>query len=444
MSDGTILPVTAGLAIGVSLIIILALLFKPVEPLSDVELLAKTREIREVQFFLSEYPDAKPRIEREKYGEQEITTVTYALERDVYEPAAAFGEIGFGRIRELGLILEYYEVLGRMESNPRMHVQCGGPISIHQSGINITALIEESSSCLEKRLATNLTPRLSRDEVLEIARKDIIENLVESHQIFDFREQPDYVLLPENRTISPLVYVAQNGTHYLIDAESNNRLSRPCNLSDQQLCYPGDRDSQPHIAGHLVYILEVTWQVSDVIGGGTRYMIDGNTGEILYPTRTSVCGESIEVVKTIASFSVLLPTKLPDGYSLQSVDYVPHVQLILQYFTRSVCDPNNPYSPDEGVIEIVEGPLIQVSDAKTGEEYVQREIAKYKASNLNATSYIFRKGTMHAVGYDAGINCNAHLWVIDDKIGTIVKIEARSADIPLKQLALIGSSLEEY
>jgi len=287
MSEGTILPVIIGVAIGISLIMILAFLFKPVESLSDAELLAKTREIQEVQFFLSEYPDAQPRIEREGNGEQEITIVTYALEKDVYEPEAAYGEIGFGRTRELGLILEFREALGSMMSNPMMHVQCGGPVSIDQSDSNITALIEESSSCLEKRLATNLTPQLSRKEVLEIARKDIIENLVESHQIFDFREQPGYMLLPENKTINPLVYVAQNGTHYLIDEESNNSLTRPCNPSDQQLCYPGDRDSQPHIAGHLVYILEVTWQENDVLGGGTRYMIDGNTGEILYPTPNS-------------------------------------------------------------------------------------------------------------------------------------------------------------
>ena len=51
---------------------------------------------------------------------------------------------------------------------------------------------------------------------------------------------------------------------------------------------------------------------------------------------------------------------------------------------------------------------------------------------------------MHAVGYDTGINYNAHLWVIDDKTGTIVKIEARSPDIALEQLAAIAESLEEY
>lgn len=285
MKYDNIVPVFAGFAIGIALIAILAILFKPEVPISDGELLATTREIKEVQYFLSRYPDAKPKIEREDNGERERTTVTYALEKDVYEPAVTYGgEIGLGgRTRELGLILEFREGLVRTISNPRMHVQCGGPISIHQSGSNIIALIEEFSSCLEKRLATNLSPQLSRNEVLPIARNDVVENLVGSHQIFEFREQPAYTLMPENKTLNPLIYVAQNGTQYLIDEENNNGLTRPCNLSDQQLCYPGDRDSQVHITGHLVYVMDVAWQENDIVGGGTRYMIDGNTGKILYP-----------------------------------------------------------------------------------------------------------------------------------------------------------------
>ena len=154
------------------------------------------------------------------------------------------------------------------------------------------------------------------------------------------------------------------------------------------------------------------------------------------------CGQSIESVKTNAPFTILMPTRLPEGYSLQSVDYVPNVYVIMQYFTRSLCDPNNPYSPDEGVIEIVEAPLSQVSNVKSGREYVQTEMVKYESINFNATSYVFRDGSMYAVGYDTGISCNAHLWVVDDKTGTIVKIEARSTDIPLEQLAEIAESLE--
>jgi hypothetical protein len=155
------------------------------------------------------------------------------------------------------------------------------------------------------------------------------------------------------------------------------------------------------------------------------------------------CGGSIESVKTIAPFSILIPARLPEGYSLQSVDYVPDVYVIMQNFTRSLCDPSNPYSPDEGVIEIVEAPLSHVSDAMSGEEYVRTEMARYEASNLNATSFVFQGGMMLAVGYDTGTNYNAHLWVVDGKTATIVKIEARSNQTTLQQLAIIARSLKE-
>jgi len=155
------------------------------------------------------------------------------------------------------------------------------------------------------------------------------------------------------------------------------------------------------------------------------------------------CGESIKVVRAKAPFPILLPAALPMGYSLQSVDYVPNVFVSLQYLTRSLCDPNSPYSVEEGVIEIVEGPLSQNSDAKSGGEYVQRELKKYEFSNINATSFVFQNGRMHAVGYDVGPNYKAHLFVVDDKTGTLIKIEARSANIQLKDLSKIGESLEE-
>jgi hypothetical protein len=163
--------------------------------------------------------------------------------------------------------------------------------------------------------------------------------------------------------------------------------------------------------------------------------------------RNSVCGESIEIVKDKVkaneSFAFLLPTKLPKGYSLQTLDYVPNAQVIMQYFTRSLCNPNFPYSPDEGVVEIVEGSLSHATDAKSGEEYVQVEMAKYRASNINATSYAFQDGRMHAIGFWDETCLKAHLWVVDDKTRTIVKIEARSIHTSLQQLATIGESLKE-
>jgi hypothetical protein len=57
---------------------------------------------------------------------------------------------------------------------------------------------------------------------------------------------------------------------------------------------------------------------------------------------------------------------------------------------------------------------------------------KYEATNINATSYVFQDGRMHAVGYWDEKYLKAHLWVVDEKTGTIVKIEARSLNTPLE------------
>jgi hypothetical protein len=74
---------------------------------------------------------------------------------------------------------------------------------------------------------------------------------------------------------------------------------------------------------------------------------------------------------------------------------------------------------------------------------VLAETAKYQASNFNASTYIFQNGRMNAIGYDAGINYKAHLWVVDNTTGTIVKIEARSTHTTLPQLVAMGASLKQ-
>lgn len=175
-----------------------------------------------------------------------------------------------------------------------------------------------------------------------------------------------------------------------------------------------------------------------------------------------LCWYSIEEVKENASFEILLPETLPDGYSLQSVDFVPPDTVYMQYFTRPVCDPDNPASHEEGYIEIVESPLSRVGSARTGEEYVQRAMASFAENGLEAKSYVFQNGRMPAAGYDRGLSESiaidengeivhrsiiehpATIWVVDDKTGTIVKIQARSTEIPLEQLAAIAESLKEY
>jgi hypothetical protein len=123
----------------------------------------------------------------------------------------------------------------------------------------------------------------SREQVLEIAKEDARTNLAQSNQIYDFKEDPGYVMLPEYNEINPLVYVAKNGTHFLIDETNNYSIMRSCDLSDQNLCYSGDRGSQSFVIGHLFYVLDVTWQENEIVGGENRYIIDGITGRILYP-----------------------------------------------------------------------------------------------------------------------------------------------------------------
>ncbi len=207
----------------------------------------------------------------------------------------------------------------------------------------------------------------------------------------------------------------------------------------------------PAVAGLAVGIMLVLVFSSIFVSGSLN-----SSEEVL-------CWYSIEEVKENASFEILLPEKLPDGYSLQSVDFVPpDISVHMQYFTRPVCDPDNPSSPEEGYIEIVESPLSRVSSARTGEEYVQRAIASLAESGLEGKSYVFQNGRMHAAGYDRGfsesiamdengeivhrsiIEHPATIWVVDDKTGAIVKIQARSTDIPLEQLAAIAESLKEY
>jgi hypothetical protein len=58
-------------------------------------------------------------------------------------------------------------------------------------------------------------------------------------------------------------------------------------------------------------------------------------------------------------------------------------------------------------------------------------MAKYLASNINATSYSFQNGRMQAIGYWDESYLKASLWIVDDKTQTIIKIGARSSDTSL-------------
>jgi len=159
--------------------------------------------------------------------------------------------------------------------------------------------------------------------------------------------------------------------------------------------------------------------------------------------RTTICGQSLENIKRNASFAILIPRGLPVGYSLQSVDYVPDVYVTMKFLTKSPCDPNVGYSPEEGEIEVVESHLTQITTA-SAKEYIQTEIEKLAASKINATSYVFQNGSLYGVGYWNKDYLKARLLVADDKTGTFVSINARSLDTPLETLVKMGSSLKEY
>jgi len=161
-----------------------------------------------------------------------------------------------------------------------------------------------------------------------------------------------------------------------------------------------------------------------------------------YGNDKAICGQSIESVKENAPFPLLLPQTLPAGYSLQSADYVPGIYATTKFFSKSPCDPNVSYSPEQGEIEIVQSPLSQVTTTISGKEYVQSEIAKLAASNINATSYAFQDGRMYGVGYWNQDYLKARLVVVDDKTGTILSINARSLDTSLETLVMIAKSLK--
>lgn len=166
---------------------------------------------------------------------------------------------------------------------------------------------------------------------------------------------------------------------------------------------------------------------------------------------TSICGRSLDQVKADAKFPVLTPTTLPEGYSLKSADYLPPDRVTLLYADGNVCGENAQKLKD-GVIELVAGPLNTISDAKNGQEYVNKLVNWEKA---NATAFDF--DGKHAVGYPAGVGTSkaidendkvvytyqydypASIWVVDDFSGTVYRLMAYT---PIENLATIARSLK--
>lgn len=124
-----------------------------------------------------------------------------------------------------------------------------------------------------------------------------------------------------------------------------------------------------------------------------------------------------------------------------------------------MCNSEDIVRPEEGVIEIVEGPLSSASSARNGAEFVERQQMEYQAGGVSAETFVFTNG-MRAIGYESAVvsspitdqngstvattefERHAALWVVDDETGTLCKIEARSGLHSLDDLVKIGESLK--
>ncbi|MEP0824067.1 MAG: hypothetical protein HRF40_01125 [Nitrososphaera sp.] len=164
------------------------------------------------------------------------------------------------------------------------------------------------------------------------------------------------------------------------------------------------------------------------------------------------CGESLETIKSEAPFPVLTPGTLPEGYSLKSADYVPPDRVTLHYFDANVCGDNAGRLRD-GVIELVAGPLNTITDARNGQEYVDRLVESWQKANATAFNFDGKP----AVGYPAGVGTSraidengevvhtyqydypASIWVVDDTTSTVYKL---TGYIPLEDLTVIARSLK--
>jgi hypothetical protein len=72
-------PVMAGLAVGIAVIVLFSLTFKSPSSLTDTELIEKAKTSKQVQFFLQKYPEAKIAVDRLERG----TEVSFLAEKQV-------------------------------------------------------------------------------------------------------------------------------------------------------------------------------------------------------------------------------------------------------------------------------------------------------------------------------------------------------------------------
>ncbi|HEU4605884.1 MAG TPA: hypothetical protein VFS46_06565, partial [Nitrososphaera sp.] len=87
MDEGSGAPVAAGLAIGITFVVVFSVVLKPDFMLTDEELISKYSDLAEVKYFLEKYPDAKVEVNRNPY--EEDAEISFTVERQIY-PSGQF------------------------------------------------------------------------------------------------------------------------------------------------------------------------------------------------------------------------------------------------------------------------------------------------------------------------------------------------------------------
>ena len=85
MVGSSLIPVIAGLAIGIAFVGSFAIVLRPDILLSDNELIAKYSKFDMIRYFIERHPDAEAKVER--YLPQQVLSVSYSVEKQV-EPAS--------------------------------------------------------------------------------------------------------------------------------------------------------------------------------------------------------------------------------------------------------------------------------------------------------------------------------------------------------------------
>ncbi|AIC15761.1 hypothetical protein NVIE_015160 [Nitrososphaera viennensis EN76] len=92
--------VAVAISLGIIFIAVFAFVFKPITALSNEQLITKSKQVKDVQYFLSKYPDAKVDIQRDFVE----VIVSYKASKQLSEPSDTYPN---GFIREIILATVY-------------------------------------------------------------------------------------------------------------------------------------------------------------------------------------------------------------------------------------------------------------------------------------------------------------------------------------------------